>query len=333
MNLTGRRRRPSLHERLDALERRLASLSGGLEKRLDKRVTGLRREVAELRKVADDIDRNVQAILRRQALDELGAPYPQRLLAQRWRGLSHQEEDGLTLAVLAEIGTPTRRAVEIGCGTNGGNSGVLASDFGFDCLMLDAAPWCTEATARLSPQTITAVTRAITAGNVNATLSEHGFTGEVDLVSIDVDSVDYWVWDALEAVAPRLVIAEYNSAFGARRALTLPERTDLDRDALPAALRGLWFGASLQAFARVAARKGYRLVAVTPPGVNAYWVRDDLAPQLPALDVERAWRSLHKLEETHREIDPQLRVEPLLAAFAERGYTVVDLDAAGSPAA
>ncbi len=301
-------RQEELETRLAALEQQLAALQRHLDKRLDKRVDGLQRDLSRLAKVAADIDGNVQSLLRRDAVERFGAPFPERLTARRWRGLSHQEEDGLTLAVLEELGTPLRRAVEIGCGTNGGNSGLLAAELGWTCLMLDPAPWCTEATAALNPRTITAVAQAVTSGNVNGILSEHGFTGELDLLSIDIDSRDWWVWNAL----------------------TVPDRDDLDREALAPDLRGLWFGASLQAFGRLAQEKGYRLVAVTPPGVNAYWLRDDLAPHVPALDLARAWRPLDKLEKAFAAVDPERRVDRLVAAFADAGYPIVDLDASST---
>ncbi len=70
-------------------------------------------------------------------------------------------------------------------------------------------------------------------------------------------------------------------------------------------------------------------MAVTPPGVNAYWVRDDLAPQLPALDVERAWRPLAKLHTALGRLEPEgaATLESLTSALAERSYALVDLDA------
>jgi hypothetical protein len=320
-----------LAKRLDGLSRELASLGRHFEKRLDSRVGALKRQIAELRATVDDVDRNLQALLRREALGDFDVPHPYRLTAQRWRALSHQEEDGLTLALLRELGDPVRRAVEIGCGTNGGNSGFLATELGWACLMIDAAPWCTEASAKLNPETITAVTREIGSGNVDATLSEHGFSGEVDLLSIDIDSVDYWVWEAQTVARPRIVIAEYNAALGPDRALTIPENPSLARDALPPDLRGLWFGASLQALDRLAARKGYRLVAVTPAGVNAYFLRDDLAPHLPALDARRAWRPLEKLDRALAKMDGDDPLAVAVSRLDDLGYRMVDV--AGAPAA
>src|SRR5215204_3390815 len=41
-------------------------------------------------------------------------------------------------------------------------------------------------------------------------LTEHGISGEIDLLSIDIDGNDYWIWEAIEVVDPRIVIVETN---------------------------------------------------------------------------------------------------------------------------
>ena len=53
-------------------------------------------------------------------------------------------------------------------------------------------------------------------------LEKFGFTGEIDLLSIDIDGMDYWVWEAVSACSPRVVAIEYNWLFGAERAVTHP---------------------------------------------------------------------------------------------------------------
>ena len=57
---------------------------------------------------------------------------------------------------------------------------------------------------------------------VNDVLSDHGVTGEVDFLSIDIDSTDYWLLDAVTVCSPRLLVMEYNALFGPERAVTVP---------------------------------------------------------------------------------------------------------------
>jgi hypothetical protein len=52
---------------------------------------------------------------------------------------------------------------------------------------------------------------------------------------------------------------------------------------------GIYSGASLAAFAKLAARKGYRLVGLQKLGFNAFFVRNDLGLEiLPAVDLANA---------------------------------------------
>ena len=58
----------------------------------------------------------------------------------------------------------------------------------------------------------------------------------------------------------------------------------------------MYYGASLQALTKLNARKGYRLVAVEPAGVNAFFLRNDVATHIPACDASRAYRLLEKYD-------------------------------------
>ena len=69
---------------------------------------------------------------------------------------------------------------------------------------------------------ITAVSTFVTAGNINRLLLDNGKLGDIGLLSIDIDGNDYWVLKAITAVRPRIIICEYNSVFGSRRAVSVP---------------------------------------------------------------------------------------------------------------
>jgi hypothetical protein len=110
----------------------------------------------------------------------------------------------------------------------------------------------------------------VTAENINALLTQAGFTDEIDLLSIDIDFNDYWAWKAIEAAKPRVVVIEYNAALRPPLSLTVPYS--------PTRVwgNGNYFGASLEALVRLGRDKGYRIVGCSFAGVNAFFVRDDL---------------------------------------------------------
>ena len=266
------------------------------------------------------LEQDVQAVLRRLALPTDPLPFPSRLTAQRFRGWSQNEEDGITLALMNEMGGPgTRRFVEIGCGDNGGNSGFLALECGWSGLMVDGdASRIAVARALYAGGPVSVVQTWITREKINELIQMHGLDGDIDLLSIDIDGNDYWIWEAIHVCRPRAVIVEYNSLFGADLAVTVPYRDDFNHKQ---GGKG-YYGASLQALTHLATRKGYRLVAVEPRGVNAFFLRNDMAPHVPACDPRASFRSLDKI--SYRNILRKLQADPV-GYFSNKGLPLVDV--------
>jgi hypothetical protein len=126
----------------------------------------------------------------------------------------------------------------------------------------------------------------ITRDNINSLLSEAGFSEDVGLLSIDIDGNDYWIWEAIESVRPRIVIVEYNSVFGLQP-LSVPYKDNFNRTA--AHHSNLYFGCSLGALSHLAKIKGYRLVGSNVWGHNAFFVRADIAGAFRDLDAQEAY--------------------------------------------
>jgi hypothetical protein len=68
----------------------------------------------------------------------------------------------------------------------------------------------------------------ITRGNVNDVIRDNGFEGQVDLLSIDMDGVDYRIWGAINIIDPRVVVVEYQDIIGPALAFTVPCRDDFN---------------------------------------------------------------------------------------------------------
>lgn len=114
----------------------------------------------------------------------------------------------------------------------------------------------------------------ITRENVNVLLCESGFDKEVGILSVDVDGVDYYLLEALTEWRAAIVVVEYNSLFGARRAVTVPYDPAFQRS--KAHWSNLYWGASLPAFQSLLTGRGYALVGVNSTGSNAFFVRREL---------------------------------------------------------
>ena len=113
----------------------------------------------------------------------------------------------------------------------------------------------------------------ITKDNISELLNPHlNRWGGVDLLHIDLDGNDYWVWKTIE-IKPTILILEYNSAFGFDRAITIPYDPGFKRTS--AHFSNLYWGASLKALHRLSVEKGYAFIGCNSAGNNAYFVRKD----------------------------------------------------------
>ncbi|MEO5906704.1 MAG: hypothetical protein ABIQ11_08260 [Saprospiraceae bacterium] len=129
---------------------------------------------------------------------------------------SQFEEDGKILFILAVIGIKHSSFVEIGSddGLNS-NCANLALNFGWYGLFIDGNQTSINRGRyfyKKHPNPYgfkpVFVHGLVTRENINQLIEQNGFSGEIDLLSIDIDGNDYWIWDALSVVQPRIVIIE-----------------------------------------------------------------------------------------------------------------------------
>lgn len=256
----------------------------------DERVDRVLRVVKELREQMVVMQSQVAALVRDRLLDDPPNDPIGRLAKRRFRHLSQHEEDGLLSALFQHIGVANRRFVEIGCGDNGGNSGFLARECGWSGLMVDMDERLIRKTRRLfDPSTVRVIQTTVDSGNIGRLLDEHDVPDDFDLLSLDIDSTDYWILKAItDGRRPRVILAEYNSAFGPDAAVTVPDTTSFER--ATDGHRRHYYGASLSALCRLAEERDYRLLLTDPTGTNALFLRNDLSADLPGTTASRAFR-------------------------------------------
>jgi hypothetical protein len=195
------------------------------------------------------------------------------LTAAELKVASQNGEDGVVAEILVRLGGPAHRHfVEFGVDTGAeGNCVFLADVLGWHGLFIEGgADGFARLEAKYRPTPVEARRALVTPGNVNDLLAE--VPHEFDVLSIDVDGDDLWIWQAL-TFRPRLVVIEYNAALPSDQVLVQPPDTTPDGTD--------FFGASLAALVEVAREKGYRLVHCEQTGVNAFFVRDDLGGDWP----------------------------------------------------
>jgi len=207
-----------------------------------------------------------------------------------FRVFSQNDEDGILLYIFSLIGTVNKKVVEV-CAADGiqCNSANLIINHGWTGLLFDGDEEAVSKgksyyskckdTAIFPPQLVHAW---IDTENINTLISSHGFQGEIDLLGVDMDGVDYWIWKAIDCIKPRVMVVEYQDIWGAEKSVTVPYKRDFNRFDI----HEDYFGASLPAFIKLGREKGYRLVGCNRYGFNAFFVRsgigEDVLPEVTA---------------------------------------------------
>ncbi|MEO8279981.1 MAG: hypothetical protein ABI564_09840, partial [Ideonella sp.] len=163
------------------------------------------------------VDRGTQLLLRGQHQESFRRdgkilPFDE----VEFRSFSQNGEDGILWYVFSLIGSTNKRCVEICAGSGYQcNSANLILNHGWIGLLFDGNAKLIER-ARMfyatHPDSCAFPPRLvhswITTENINALIESNGMTGDIDLLSLDMDGIDYWIWDTIDVIRPRVVIAE-----------------------------------------------------------------------------------------------------------------------------
>ena len=218
-----------------------------------------------------------------------------------FRVFSEFEEDGLLLYLAAVLELEPKIFVDIGS-SDGINSNCanLALNLGWHGLFIDGKEsainhgrnfYAGHPDALRYPQIFRH--SFITAENINETISEAGLFGDIGVCSIDIDGNDCWVWNALTAITPAVVIIETHIELGARN-IAVPYDPDFH---YPPEKHPEYFGASAPAMLSLATKKGYRLVGSNHYGFNLIFVRTDIFPErVPAVPLDSVLRHPRHIE-------------------------------------
>jgi hypothetical protein len=103
-------------------------------------------------------------------------------------------------------------------------------------------------------------------GNVEILFEEAGVPRDLDLLVIDIDSNDYYVWRAIHDYRPKVVVIEANFFFPP------PQRMVIDFHPMNYWDGSQYLGASPQSLYALAKKKGYELVHHMSWGPNLFFV-------------------------------------------------------------
>lgn len=231
---------------------------------------------------------------------------------------SQNGEDGIIEYVFSKIGTSNKFSVEFGVG-NGFecNTVYLLEKLGWKGLMMDYGSdsnynwkkiikkaWSYKnlgirkniekyrnfskklkiQNERLENFTFNIKNERVTAENIENLFEKYNVPKNFDLLSIDVDFNDYWIWKSITNYFPRVVVIEYNSSISPEKSLVVPYDSNAKWDGTN------FFGASLLALKKLGQEKGYTLLGCDDNGVNAFFCKDEFVSDFNS-DINRLYKS------------------------------------------
>lgn len=180
---------------------------------------------------------------------------------------SQNGEDGVIEAIFSYIGKRSTYYVEFGTQDGSECNTRCLRNKGWKGLLMDGD---------FQNSKINLHKEWITSENINSLFEKHHVPRQIDLLSIDIDYNDFYVWQAISRISPRVVVIEYNSTH-------LPHEDKVVLESPGGGWDGSnYFGASILALYNLGRSKGYSLVYAEKNGVNLFFVRDDVLQKLAA---------------------------------------------------
>jgi hypothetical protein len=234
----------------------------------------------------EDIQQSLGRIERRQTRGRV-----ENLHDAEFKVFSQWGEDGIIQYLLSRIPILSKTFVEFGVGDySESNTRFLLKDANWTGLVIDGSAESINKIKldRLSCQhDLRSEHSFITRDNINQLITKNGISGDIGLLSVDIDGNDYWVWKAIDCIQPRIVICEYNSLLGNSSKVTSLYSDDFQ--IFNAHYSGLYWGASIAGFDHLAREKGYSLVGSNSAGNNIFFVRDDVLGDLTIFTPQEAF--------------------------------------------
>ena len=193
---------------------------------------------------------------------------------------SQSDEDGIIEEIFNRIGLQTKTFIEFGVGDGIENNSHYLLHKAWSGLWIEGSKKDLKKLRKLfvtpiENNRLTIVNGFITKDNINELIEKEGkIKGEIDLLSIDIDGNDYWIWEAIRCVSPRVVVIEYNAKFPPNHEWVMaydPKHQWSGSDKQ---------GASLKSLEILGKKLGYQLAGTNISGINAFFVKENLARDL-----------------------------------------------------
>jgi len=202
-------------------------------------------------------------------------------LSWEFSGFSQNGEDGILDVLISKLKKPSKIAIEIGANNGFENcTAYLAIVKKYFTLMIDGNPSLVKRSNLILNHLqcyFESICKFVDRDNLIFLEKDYAHLKELDVFSIDIDGIDYYVAKKFLEMGfnPKIIIAEYNSSFGHERAVTVPYHSDYVKHVNTGGYPSYYFGCSLQSYKNLFKKYGYRFVTVESCGINAFFIKED----------------------------------------------------------
>jgi hypothetical protein len=195
---------------------------------------------------------------------------------------SQDNEDGIIQFLLKSLDIDQVKFVEIGTQNySESNTRYIFETMRCEGLIIDPFPDLKKEInnfLRLWKNNLNIHNEYIDAENINRVLNNYSFNKNIDIFSIDIDGIDYWVLKSLPQKISKIFIIEYNPFFGPEVEISVPNIKNFER--LKYDRTGFCWGASLKALINLMDKKGYSFIGTNRLNVNSFFITKELVEKI-----------------------------------------------------
>jgi len=190
---------------------------------------------------------------------------------------SQDYEDGIIQYLIKSLGLKNIKFVEIGTQDySESNTRYIFETMRCEGLIIDPTPNLKKkinSFLRTWKNTLTIHNDFINSNNVVEIIEKNSFEKNLDIFSLDIDGIDYWILEKLPKKIAKIFIIEYNPYFGSKKEICAPNIEYFDRFKYHST--GFCWGASLKAIIKLMKQKGYTFIGTNNLNVNSFFVQDE----------------------------------------------------------
>lgn len=199
-----------------------------------------------------------------------------------YKAFSQNGEDGIIDYLLNQLNINEPKFVEIGIGDyKESNTRLLFEIRNVNGLVIDSINDLKNKVLKnikLWRNNLIVLEKKIDNSNINQILKSYNFNENLDLFSLDIDGVDYWIIKELPTNFAKIAVIEFNPNFGSSAKVTVPNIREFNRTSYH--YSNLCFGASLAAIIQIMGEKNFIFIGTNQFRCNAFFINKDFIEKI-----------------------------------------------------